>query len=545
MNWLKNQRMAVKFLIAPLVVLLLLMVMAAYSVFNQSQSQAVVDDLYNSRFAHSNSVQEVSKKLFNALAMTYQLLASANANMPPEALAKIETVVTGSLSQAEQILGKLMTSGKLTDDERSLLASANSLLAGYKKQTLGVIDVAKIDYASAVMFVAQAQSSFDKLAVTINELVVLEDKLSSEAFLATEAGAARNRMLLVIVAVVSVLAAIVITLLVQKATVESVKAIQGGAESLRDGDLRRRVEVSGHDEVGLAAGAFNTLIDSFQSAVREVLAEAQHVSDASRTIGSHSEKVQHGAESQAEATSALAATVEQFSVSIQSISESAELVRGTSQRSLEGSREGVNSLEKLRDEFGRVKSAFDAINASVINFVLSAKSISSLTREVKDIADQTNLLALNAAIEAARAGEMGRGFAVVADEVRKLAEKSSLTAGDIDKVTSSLEQQSKTVDTALTNGNSSLSSGHDFLLRVSQVLGETQRTISEASRGVGDISSAVNEQSRASHDIARNLEKIATMTENTSHTVAESAAAADQLAESAQALERAVGRFSV
>ena len=76
MNWLKNQRMAVKFLIAPLVVLLLLMVMAAYSVFNQSQSQAVVDDLYNSRFAHSNSVQEVSKKLFNALAMTYQLLAS-------------------------------------------------------------------------------------------------------------------------------------------------------------------------------------------------------------------------------------------------------------------------------------------------------------------------------------------------------------------------------------------------------------------------------------------------------------------------------------
>lgn len=545
MNWLKNQRMAVKFLIAPLVVLLLLMVMAAYSVFNQSQSQAVVNDLYNSRFAHSNSVQEVSKKLFNALAMTYQLLASANANMPPEALAKIETVVTGSLSQAEQILGKLMTSGKLTDDERSLLASANSLLAGYKKQTLGVIDVAKIDYASAVMFVAQAQSSFDKLAVTINELVVLEDKLSSEAFLATEAGAARNRMLLVIVAVVSVLAAIVITLLVQKATVESVKAIQGGAESLRDGDLRRRVEVSGHDEVGLAAGAFNTLIDSFQSAVREVLAEAQHVSDASRTIGSHSEKVQHGAESQAEATSALAATVEQFSVSIQSISESAELVRGTSQRSLEGSREGVNSLEKLRDEFDRVKSAFDAINASVINFVLSAKSISNLTREVKDIADQTNLLALNAAIEAARAGEMGRGFAVVADEVRKLAEKSSLTAGDIDKVTSSLEQQSKTVDTALTNGNSSLSSGHDFLLRVSQVLGETQRTISEASRGVGDISSAVNEQSRASHDIARNLEKIATMTENTSHTVAESAAAADQLADSAQALERAVGRFSV
>lgn len=57
--------------------------------------------------------------------------------------------------------------------------------------------------------------------------------------------------------------------------------------------------------------------------------------------------------------------------------------------------------------------------------------IDKMSAGIEDVSFRTNLLALNAAVEAARAGEKGAGFAVVADEVRQLAQATNRSAKDI------------------------------------------------------------------------------------------------------------------
>ena len=112
----------------------------------------------------------------------------------------------------------------------------------------------------------------------------------------------------------------------------------------------------------------------------------------------------------------------------------AEVVRERSHDSLERSREGQRSLERLVDEVGEVEAAVRQMADAVVAFVDSTQAISRMTSEVRDRrADQPARAQRRDRGRARR--RAGRGFAVVADEVRKLAEKSARSAGEIDQIT--------------------------------------------------------------------------------------------------------------
>ena len=310
-----------------------------------------------------------------------------------------------------------------------------------------------------------------------------------------------------------------------------------------EGDLTRRLEVKGRDEIGRVSSVFNEMMAKFADLVRHVGESAGQVSTAARNLSASAGQVTDGSHRQNEKSDSAAAAVEQLVSSISSIAQSAERVHEQSQESLRRSEEGNQSLSKLIGQISVVEATVQQIAESVGQFVSSTQAITSMTREVKDIADQTNLLALNAAIEAARAGEQGRGFAVVADEVRKLAEKSAGSANEIDAITRTLAHQSEAVQRSINDGLSHLAASQDSLEAVATVLSEASGSVVQVGQGLDAIADATVEQHRVSDEVSGSIEAIAAMARENNGAVEQTSASARQLEELSNDLQSAVGRF--
>lgn len=312
-----------------------------------------------------------------------------------------------------------------------------------------------------------------------------------------------------------------------------------------EGDLTRRLAINGHDEVGQAAQVFNEMMENFNQLVRQVRDSASQVSARVVALSDSADRVTQSSQQQNEKSEQAASAVEQLVASISSIAQSAEHVQHQSQESLARANEGGRNLSTLLGEMNVVERAVKEMADSVNNFVRNTEAITTMTREVKDIAEQTNLLALNAAIEAARAGEQGRGFAVVADEVRKLAEKSSRSASEIDAITAQLSAQSVAVRRSIEAGISHLESSQTAVHSVSDVLAATNGSVTAVGQGLDAIAAATDQQRRFSGEVESSIESIAGMARENSGTVEQTASAAHDLKRLAESLATLVGRFKV
>ncbi len=311
------------------------------------------------------------------------------------------------------------------------------------------------------------------------------------------------------------------------------------------GDLSKRAVVRSNDEIGKTAQTFNDLAQSFQVIVSQVEGHAGQVVTSAHRLTVNAGEIAQGLQLQSDAANSTSSAVNQVSASINRVAESAGKVAKLSEESADRAHQGQRSLQDMMQELEQVERSVNEIASSVSVFVSNTQSITNMTQQVRDIAEQTNLLALNAAIEAARAGEQGRGFAVVADEVRKLAEKSALSASQIDEVTQTIGTQSVQVDKTIQRGIIALQSSRAHIDEVTGVLSASSDSVDSVNHGLEEIVGSINQQRDASQEIARNVERIATMVDSSNRVVKRSVEEARQMERVSEDLSSTVGRFKV
>lgn len=310
-----------------------------------------------------------------------------------------------------------------------------------------------------------------------------------------------------------------------------------------EGDLTHRLPVRGSDEIGQASTMFNRLLEKLGNLIGQISNSAGQVSEASHQMTANAAQIAESSERQNEKSASAAAAMDEMTSGIAAVAGSAEEVQQASDESLRRTEQSDEKLAQLLAQIQMVENAFRKIADTVNEFIGSTQSISAMTGQVKDIANQTNLLALNAAIEAARAGESGRGFAVVADEVRKLAEKSALSAQQIDGITQVIAQQSGAIEMSIQEGVTELRASNDSMREVSAVLAEARQSVVRVNEGMTAIHEATINQRSASQSVTGNVAAIAAMAEENTLAIERAARAAEHLEQLANSLQDAVSRF--
>ena len=217
------------------------------------------------------------------------------------------------------------------------------------------------------------------------------------------------------------------------------REIRGTLRRVTEGDLGARVSLASKiAELDAIARSVNGLGESNSSLVVELrdgaLALEREVASFQRSFG----RIRGQAERSRDATSTVAAAMEELSVGTGTIGNETQEVQGAAQETLTlvkrldemsgaTSQAITRQFQSIRDVENRMTQA----RASSEDLERRSKEIANAAGSITDVAKQLRLLALNASIEAVKAGETGRGFSIVAQEVKDLADKVGGMASSI------------------------------------------------------------------------------------------------------------------
>lgn len=315
--------------------------------------------------------------------------------------------------------------------------------------------------------------------------------------------------------------------------------------SIAENDFSGAVPEHGATEVARTGKAFNQLIGKFRSIIQDTKRSSDQITGVAHNLSVSSQHVGESSVVQSSAAEAVAAAVEESSVSISETSANARSVASVVENAREDTENALAVMRETVHNMNLIARLIGDSGTSVEHLDESSQKIGHIVQVIKEIADQTNLLALNAAIEAARAGEQGRGFAVVADEVRKLAERTRLATGEISSLIKEIQDGIGGTVTAMQQANVQADASLNLVNRTEKALYQIEEGSQEVAENVQNISSALSEQDAAIREIAVSVEKIAQMTESNNAEANANNQTATQLDSLSMQLRNAVAVYKV
>jgi methyl-accepting chemotaxis protein len=454
-----------------------------------------------------------------------------------------------SVSNHERLdaMNKLVDTSKDKETVSTIKKNLDKYEAGFRTvyQQIQAGEVKNANEANeAINFVVEPAKQSEAM---VNDFAKQVDKQKDEMVKEAKGTAKKIQRIILVLAVCATLFALFAAALIIRSITKPLALFLERTTDIAqgEGDLTKRLEVNGSDEIAQISRMFNQFIEKLHGIISQISSTSTQVAAASSQLNSTAERIATGAEEVAAQSATVATAGEEMSATSGDIAQNCQMAAEGAQRASQSAQNGAGVVERTVTVMGQIAEKVQESAHTVESLGARSDQIGAIIGTIEDIADQTNLLALNAAIEAARAGEQGRGFAVVADEVRALAERTTRATKEIGEMIKAIQRETKGAVAAMEQGVLQVEAGTIEAAKSGEALRDILEQVNDVATQVNQIATAAEEQTATTSEISNNMQQITQVVQDTASGAHQSATAATHLHGNAEELQRLVRQFKL
>ena len=356
-----------------------------------------------------------------------------------------------------------------------------------------------------------------------------------------------NTVEIVLLAVIAVIVAVSVV-----ASRQMTRAITGpltqllqAMETLRAGNLTRRLTLPRRDEFGVLAEGLNGTADRLAELIGQIQKTGIQVNSSVTEMAATLKEQQASANEVASTTMEIGATAKEITANAKELGKTVGEVATVSTHTAHLADSGHSGLSQLEGTMRQILGAAATISAKLAILNEKTGNINAVVTTINKVADQTNLLSLNAAIEAEKAGEYGQGFAVVATEIRRLADQTAVATYDIEQMVKEMQSAVAAGVMGMDKFNEEVRKGGDEVRQVTGQLGEIIQQVQALTPRFEAVNEGMQTQATAASQISDALGQLSETTQQSAQAGRQNAEAIDLLSSASHGLQEAVSRFTV
>jgi twitching motility protein PilJ len=404
----------------------------------------------------------------------------------------------------------------------------------------------------------------------------------------------------------TVLFGLTLAFTVATSTRQRLAKLENAANTLRSGDFDARVNVTGRDEIGNVAQAFNTslgqlqesqgqrelerqkgvqlqenvsdflqvamdisggdltkkgrvtedalgnVVDAINLMTEEIgylLKDVQNVSSEVNLGANNLSQVSKGIAIEAQEQSKISTSAQQQTLEVttnmRQMSEAAEVAAQTAQEALQAGQSGQKAVADTLLGMQNIRREVQNISRGMKSLSSRSLEISEIVETISGIAAQTNLLALNATVEASSAGEAGARFATVADEVRKLSEEAERATSRVTSLVRAIQTETQAAVVGVEAGAREVELGYEIATGAGQRLQEISTLTAQSANFAQTIASSTRNQLDQINDVAKAVQSMAGTASQTEQESKQGQDSAQALLQLSERLSQSLSRFQL